>query len=381
MRATAHVLCVTAVLVAALWAAPAAAQGPGEPGPTTDPPAAPVGETGGTLRVAIRDIPPFAVGSGGEWTGYSVDLWEQVAEDLSLDTEYVEVASVAEQLEAVEAGAADVAVGAVSITEERERVVDFSKRIYDSGVGILVSDSLRGGNTLRDVAGTLLTRAVVGVVVLIVLLVVVAGHVVWVVERRRNTDHFPRAYLPGVAQGMWWAAVTMTTVGYGDTVTHTRGGRLVSVAWMLIALVVLAQFTGTIASVLTQERLESTVDGVEDLYGREVATVAGTTSADWLAEIALPAQEVADVDVAVQLLLDGDVDAVVFDEPVLRREANTTAANRSELVDRLYRPQGIGFAFPEGSTLVEPVDVELLALWEDETVGGLADKWFGEQDG
>ena len=91
-----------------------------------------------------------------------------------------------------------------------------------------MSDSVRSGGSVLDVFSTLLTRTVAAVVVLIVLLAVIAGHVVWLVERRRNSDHFPRAYVPGVTQGMWWAAVTMTTVGYGDTVTHTRGGRLVS---------------------------------------------------------------------------------------------------------------------------------------------------------
>ncbi|MBM3661687.1 MAG: hypothetical protein FJW94_02160 [Actinobacteria bacterium] len=48
-----------------------------------------------------------------------------------------------------------------------------------------------------------------------ILLLVVVGHIVWLVERRTNDD-FPHSYLAGVWEGIWWAIVTMTTIGYGD---------------------------------------------------------------------------------------------------------------------------------------------------------------------
>lgn len=336
---------------------------------------------GDAVVVAVRDIPPFALSADEGWTGYSVQIWESVASDLGLRTEWLEVGSVTEQIEAVQGGRADLAVGAISITEERERVVDFSKRVYDSGIGVLVSDDLRGGANVFDVMGLMFTRVVLGVLALLVVLVVVAGHVVWLVERRRNGDHFPHDYLPGVSQGMWWAVVTMTTVGYGDTVPRTRWGRLVTIGWIVVGIVLIAQFTAAITSVLTEERLESSVSGIGDLYGEAVSTVAGTTSADWLDSIAMPASEEPDIDVALEELSRGDVSAVVFDEPVLRRAESTNLGERAELLPVTYRPQGIGFAFPQGSELVEPVDLELLALRESGTIRLLDERWFGAEEG
>lgn len=54
-----------------------------------------------------------------------MQLWEEVAERAGFETEYVLVDNVGEQLGAVASGRADAAVGAISVTEEREADVDF----------------------------------------------------------------------------------------------------------------------------------------------------------------------------------------------------------------------------------------------------------------
>ena len=150
---------------------------------------------------------------------------------------------------------------------------------------------------------------------------------------------------------------------------------------IVVGIVLIAQFTAAITSVLTEERLESAVSGIGDLYREDVATVAGTTSAEWLDSIALPAEETSDVDIALDQLLRGEVDAVVYDEPVLRRAESTNLGDRAVLLPLTYQPQGIGFAFSQGSALVEPVDLELLSLWESGGIRLLDDRWFGLEEG
>ncbi len=54
---------------------------------------------------------------------------------------------------------------------------------------------------------------------------------------------------------VWWAIVTLTTVGYGDISPVTSGGRLIGVVLMFFGIGVLGLFTATIAGVFVEKRL------------------------------------------------------------------------------------------------------------------------------
>src|SRR3954447_9678668 len=57
-----------------------------------------------TLRVAIKPIEPFVIKQGAELSGFSIDLWNMLAQSLKIDTAWVEVTTVSDQLQAVRSG-------------------------------------------------------------------------------------------------------------------------------------------------------------------------------------------------------------------------------------------------------------------------------------
>ena len=108
-------------------------------------------------------------------------------------------------------------------------------------------------------------------------------------------------------------------------------------------------------------------------------TVAGTTSQDYLDTLDLPALAVPDVDAAVQELLEGRADAVVFDEPVLRYQARTTANGQAHMVPKTYQPQSIAMAWRDGDPHIEQVDLALLGMREEGVLETLDQQWFGTE--
>lgn len=71
------------------------------------------------------------------------------------------------------------------------------------------------------------------------------------------------AVFASVFHSLWWAVVTLTTVGYGDAYPVTLGGRLFTFAVLMAGLGVVAVPTGLIASALAKVREEEAREGDE----------------------------------------------------------------------------------------------------------------------
>ena len=90
------------------------------------------------LTVATRQVLPFASQRPDEtWEGLSIELWKEIGGRLGLEFELREM-GLQQMLAAVKNGEVDAAVGALTITSEREHWADFSHPFLSSGLGIAV---------------------------------------------------------------------------------------------------------------------------------------------------------------------------------------------------------------------------------------------------
>lgn len=69
---------------------------------------------------------PFSMVIDGVDTGFSIDLLDAVSEEFRLSVTYDRKDGFSEMLDAVQDGSVDAAIANISITSERERLMDFS---------------------------------------------------------------------------------------------------------------------------------------------------------------------------------------------------------------------------------------------------------------
>ncbi|HEY3179636.1 MAG TPA: transporter substrate-binding domain-containing protein [Casimicrobiaceae bacterium] len=147
------------------------------------------------LRVVTGTIAPFVLKDGDKLTGFSVDLWNEVARRMRVEFAWVDAGSRDKQLEAVQRGDADIAISAIVMTPEREQYVDFSLSYFHSGLQILVraEDESPILVTLLAIPWVVTAKLFAAAIVLMFLW----ANVLWFIERRRQPERI-RGYLEAV---------------------------------------------------------------------------------------------------------------------------------------------------------------------------------------
>lgn len=310
------------------------------------------------LTVGVRHNPPFVILQEEQApTGLAVELWNGIAQDLGREVNWVPHGNVTRLLAALESRQIDAAVGALTVTAERESRVDFSHPYFRGGIGI----ATRAESSLLGTLVSLVSWPFIQALIVLSLVLLFFGLLVWLAERRRNPDQFGGSTAQGVGSGFWWSAVTMTTVGYGDKSPVTFGGRAIALVWMFLSVITLSSFTAAIASAVTVNRLNSQVQGVDDLRRVSVLSIAGSSSEDALSGLGIGYRGVEDPAAALDALISGQTDAVVYDAPILKaRLLDQPGADTIVVLPTLVRDEDYAFGLQPGSDLRKAVNEALL---------------------
>jgi voltage-gated potassium channel len=91
-------------------------------------------------------------------------------------------------------------------------------------------------------------RALFGCFVILLGATLLAASIMHVVERHAQPDKFGT-----IPDAMWWAIVTLGTIGYGDAVPVTAMGRLVAAVTIFVGLIMVALPIGIVATAFADE--------------------------------------------------------------------------------------------------------------------------------
>jgi ABC-type amino acid transport substrate-binding protein len=331
----------------------------------------------GPLRVAVYDVPPYGyVDADGSISGVSVDLWRRVAEQMEWSFKLIPVSDLEAVLSGLEQGRFDAAIGAITITPERLARVDFTYPAHRSGVAV----------ALRRETGPLFALTSYGaalselspLLMIIVTMLVVTGLAMWIIERRLHaTGEAPESSVVTLRDGLYWAVVTMTTVGYGDKTPKTMSGRVVAIVWMLGSVILVSLLSTSLVSRLTAERVEThDLAGSVDLKAKKLAAVARSSGAEYLDELHLQYVKYKDLPEALEALAGGKSTAVVNSVGALQYFISRRYSRVLEVPQGLLAPAYMAVALPEHSPLKKSIDRALIKITNSPEWRTLEDRFF-----
>ncbi len=316
--------------------------------------------------------PPFSQMDGDLHVGFSVDLMNAIAAELGRTVRYDRVDGFGDMLSAVETGKADAAIANISITAGREALFDFSQPMFDSGIQVMLHGN-RGQNF--SVLSAILTREFALWAGAALAVLFGGGILMWFFERGRQS-WFDRPASEALFPSFWWALNLMLNGGFEERMPNSRMGRVFAVFLVISSLFFVSIFVAQITAALTVEAINETVDDLNDLNGRRIGTIDGSTSAMFLDQRNMSFRGFAGLDPLLKAFESKDLDAVIFDGPILAYYA-ANSEDPVQVLDRVYRPENYGIALPARSSLREPINQALLRLREEGVYQELLLKWFG----
>lgn len=324
------------------------------------------------LSFLTVERPPFAFLENGQPAGFSIELMQAIAQEMDRGVSFAFESDFSTMLSSVEEAAVDGAVANISITSERESVMDFSRPIFESGLQIMVF-----GRTAEASIWNILLRweflilVFAGFGALFVL-----GLLMWLVERRKQ-PYFDRKARDAMFPSFWWALNLVVNGGFEQHVPQSVIGRLLSVVMVVSSLFLVSVFVAKITAAMTIEAITGSIQSPEDLDGRRVGTTAGSTSNAFLQERDISHREHRDYASMIRAFEEGELEAVVFDGPILAYYLTQQSGVDGHLLPRVFRPEDYGIALPQGSELREPINRALLRLTESGQYADIRRKWFG----
>ncbi|KAM9476091.1 glutamate receptor ionotropic, delta-2 isoform 2-T3 [Clarias gariepinus] len=155
---------------------------------------------------------------------------------------------------------ADVGISALTITPERESVVDFTTRYMDYSVGVLLKKAERTVDMFACLApfDLSLWACIAGTVLLVGTLVYLLN---WL-----NPPRLPMGSVSSTTlyNSMWFVYGSFVQQG-GEVPYTTLATRLMMGVWWLFALIVISSYTANLAAFLTISRIENSIQSLQDL--------------------------------------------------------------------------------------------------------------------
>lgn len=314
-------------------------------------------------------------GKNGEWTGLCVELWERIAGSLGIAFEYQET-DLDHVFGLLADGKVDLAVSAIGVSAEREREVDFTQSFLSFPSAVAINRHSSSAH-LSDFLSEMAQHGLTSVIFIMLGTLMLFSFLLWLVERRAHSSHFGGKPIHGFGSALWFAAVTMTTVGYGDKTPQTATGRFLAFLWMFFGILLVSAFTGAFASSLTVSRLHSDVNRISDLSRFRTGVLGGSLGHSALAAVGIQVDSFPTPEAGMSALAERQIGAFVTNEATLRYLNHFKYDDRFQIV--VLSTTKTSFAMAARPNLAALRDINIALITETTRVDWENDvqRWLG----
>jgi len=345
-----------------------------------------------SLKVGIKPSEPWVMYDKNSTVenrkpiGFSIDLWNKISKNLGKDTQWVYYNSTSELVEATKKGEVDAGISAITITSNREEVIDFSNSMYELGLQVMVDAQNSSSSVLSLMSKEIQKMISLQSTILFIIFLLITIHLRWFIDKRnRDSDLFSKNYMSGIIDAFWWGITMLVT---WETPQSKGLARTIDLMWHIVGIIAISILTAIVTAALTAQTISGSIKSEKDLAGKFVAAVATDAPRRYIEKIGANVVAVDTLDDGIKLLRAGKVQALVHDGPrlvYLANKINKAEKKKVLLVSPFtFNPQNYGIIFPTGSALREQVDRTLLRLREANGLEKsfhkeLKDKWLKTQ--
>uniref|UniRef100_A0A0N4ZEY1 Glutamate receptor 1 n=1 Tax=Parastrongyloides trichosuri TaxID=131310 RepID=A0A0N4ZEY1_PARTI len=294
-------------------------------------------------------------------------------------------------------GEADLAVSSLTINQERERVVDFSKPFMVTGISIMIKKPDKQEFSVFSFMQPLSTEiwmyiifAYVGVSVVIFLVSRFSPYE-WRIDETSNGS-FTISNDFSVYNCLWFTLAAFMQQGT-DILPRSISGRIASSAWWFFTMIIVSSYTANLAAFLTLEKMQAPIESVEDLAKQtkiKYGIQSGGSTAQFFKyssvemyskmyrymESQVPSVFTKDYDEGIERVRTSKGKYAFLLEATANDYANTRKPCDTMKVGLNLNSLSYGVATPFGSEWKDHINLAVLALQERGELKKLENKWW-----
>ncbi|KAJ7351045.1 hypothetical protein OS493_037108 [Desmophyllum pertusum] len=193
---------------------------------------------------------------------------------------------------------------------------------------------------------------------------------------KQTRDIFLSRFWSGIREGLWWAIVTMTTVGYGDKTPKSCLGRVYASLWMIIGMLLMSTITAQISSTITTDGLRP----LDEEFGHKIGVPNGSAGFFETESRGAILKEYSTESDLFQSLQDGTVDKIwLFDCKENGIKQDFMIVNRLDVTRGKAPVVGVEIKLPEYKNRLKKVLDQCLRKWARNETADEAEESFLKQ--